>query len=94
MSRTRYLIAYDISAARRLGRGSKHTEGYGDRLQYSVFICDLTGAEFVAWKEDILDVMELTRDSVVTINLGPPGTRPIGNLGTPRHLPTQGPTIV
>lgn len=94
MSRSRFLVAYDIAEPRRLRRVIKVMEGYGERLQYSVFLCDLSGMELIAWKRDILDVINLAEDSVVSIDLGPPGSRPIRVLGTPRHLPTEGPVIV
>ena len=37
-----YLIAYDIRDDRRLRRVAKTLEGYGTRLQFSVFRCRLT----------------------------------------------------
>jgi CRISPR-associated protein Cas2 len=37
-----YLIAYDIRDAKRLYRVAKHLNGYGNRLQYSVFRCRLS----------------------------------------------------
>ena len=47
MARRRFLIAYDISDPKRLRRVCKTMEEYGDRLQYSVFICDLSRAELI-----------------------------------------------
>lgn len=37
-----YLICYDIRDARRLRRAAKHLEGYGTRVQFSVFRCWLS----------------------------------------------------
>lgn len=95
MARRRYLIAYDISHPRRLRRVIKVMEGFGDRLQYSVFLCDLSAVELPRWRSAILDEILLTEDSVVLIDLGPLGASAmIGTIGTPRRLPAQGGTIV
>ena len=45
MARRRYLIAYDIRDPQRLRRICKLMEAHGERLQYSVFICDLSRGE-------------------------------------------------
>ena len=42
MSRRRYLVAYDIRDDRRLRSIAVCTEGYGNAIQYSVFVCDLS----------------------------------------------------
>lgn len=95
MARRRFLIAYDISDPARLRRVIKVMESYGQRLQYSVFICDLSGIELVAWSADIQAVIKLTEDSVVRIDLGDVGlSADIHVLGTSRRLPRHGPTIV
>ncbi|MDO5682263.1 MAG: CRISPR-associated endonuclease Cas2 [Propionibacteriaceae bacterium] len=95
MSRRRYLIAYDISDAKRLRRVLKVMEAYGTRLQYSVFLCDLTKAETLSWRSDILDVIELDKDSVVRIDLGA-AAKPamVDVIGLPRNLPRQGVHII
>ena len=36
-----YLVAYDIPDDGRRTRLARVLEGYGDRIQYSVFLCDL-----------------------------------------------------
>jgi CRISPR-associated protein Cas2 len=41
-----YIISYDIPSDRRRTRLAKLLEGYGSRVQYSVFECDLTTAQF------------------------------------------------
>lgn len=95
MARRRYLIAYDIGDPARLRRVIKVMESYGQRLQYSVFLCDLSGVELVDWRSDIMDVIRTTEDSVVHIDLGPVEvSAPIGIIGTGRRLPVRGPTIV
>jgi len=41
MSRIRYLVSYDISNPKRLRKVARSLEGFGVRLQYSVFECPL-----------------------------------------------------
>lgn len=94
MTRQRYLIAYDIREPARLRRVIKVMESFGDRLQYSVFLCDLTGMETIRWREKITEVVDLKHDSIVKIDLGPPGSRSIEMLGAPARLPRTGPTVV
>lgn len=95
MARHRYLIAYDISEPKRLRRVIKVMEAYGERLQYSVFLCDLSRQELVAWKRDIMAIIARDQDSIVRIDLGPLGaSSAIDVIGTPRNLPTSGSTVV
>lgn len=44
-ARNWYLVCYDIRDDLRLRRVAKLLEGYGERLQYSVFRCRLTPRE-------------------------------------------------
>lgn len=95
MARRRYLIAYDISDPVRLRRVIKVMEAYGQRLQYSVFLCDLSRSEELSWRGEMLDVVNLAADSVVQIDLGPTGaSAAVSVMGTPRSLPQAGPTVV
>ena len=94
MARRRFLIAYDISDPKRLRRVIKVMESYGQRLQYSVFLCDLSGVELMDWQSDILAVVKLTEDSVVRLDLGAvDACVPVNVIGTSRRLPHAGPTI-
>lgn len=40
-------MAYDVREARRLRRVHKVCKTYGDPLQYSLFVCDLSRQELV-----------------------------------------------
>jgi CRISPR-associated protein Cas2 len=44
----RVVISYDISDDKRRREVAKTMEGYGYRVQYSVFECDLTGQQIKA----------------------------------------------
>lgn len=71
MSRHRYVVCYDVREPKRLRKTHKTLLGYGDPLQYSVFVCDLSPVERVLMEEAVRQVVELPEDSVVVIDLGP-----------------------
>ena len=52
MSQHWHLLAYDVRDDRRLRRTAKILEGYGERLQYSVFRCRLSDRQLerLRWK--------------------------------------------
>jgi CRISPR-associated protein Cas2 len=73
MARRRFLVAYDIRDDRRLRRIAGCMEGYGLRVQYSVFVCDLSEQEKVLMRGDIEGLMKMSEDSVMIIDLGAAG---------------------
>lgn len=90
MARRRYLIAYDIADPVRLRRICAIMEGHGERLQYSVFLCDLSLGERAELEEAVVRVMNLAHDSIVQIDLGP-AANPVWMraLGRPRRPPPR-----
>ena len=95
MARRRYLMAYDIADPKRLRRICTLMEDHGERLQYSVFLCDLTLGELAELDSAVTTVMHLQEDSVVQIDLGPlHASAAVRALGRPRHLPATGARIV
>ena len=48
-------------------------EGYGTRIQYSVFVCDLSDQEKVIMRSDMEALMKASEDSVMVIDLGQAG---------------------
>ncbi len=73
MARRRYLVAYDIRDDRRLRSIAACMEGYGTRIQYSVFVCDLSDQEKIIMRGDIEALMRSSEDSVMVIDLGHAG---------------------
>lgn len=69
--RTRYLLCYDVRDDRRLRRVGKLAEEFGYRLQYSVFVCDLSEVERARFERRLDDVLNLRVDAAVLIELGP-----------------------
>lgn len=70
MARRRYLVAYDIRDDRRLRMIAGCMDGYGTRIQYSVFVSDLSSRELVLMRSDIESLMKMTEDSVMIVDLG------------------------
>jgi CRISPR-associated protein Cas2 len=55
--RSHYLITYDIASDSRRTRLSRLLEGYGDRVQYSVFEADLS-------RKDVQDILRSAENLV------------------------------
>lgn len=94
MARRRFLIAYDIASPKRLRRVCKIMEGYGERLQYSVFVSDLSPTELLHARAEVEQQMLMTEDSVVIVDLGEAEGARFLFLGRHRPLPTSGPRII
>lgn len=89
-ARTRYLLAYDIRNPGRLRRVHEVAKAWGDPLQYSVFVCDLTRAELIGLRSELVEEMNEREDSVSIFNLGEPqgrGLDCIEFIGRRRPLP-------
>ncbi|HLI31568.1 MAG TPA: CRISPR-associated endonuclease Cas2 [Solirubrobacteraceae bacterium] len=89
--RRRYLLAYDIRHPRRLRRVHRVASDFGEALQYSVFVCDLTDVELVGLKQRLLEEIKATEDSVSIFDLGAATTRGVSCielLGVRRDLPS------
>jgi CRISPR-associated protein Cas2 len=73
--RRRYLVAYDIRDDQRLRAIATCCEGYGDRIQYSVFIADLSATEIYAMRQALEGLMNQAVDSIMIIELGMAGDK-------------------
>jgi len=71
MSRIRYLVSYDISHPKRLRRVAKAMEGFGVRLQYSVFECPLDEMRLAKLKATLHPLINHDEDQVLFVSLGP-----------------------
>ncbi len=95
MARRRYLVAYDIRDDRRLRVIAGCMEGYGTRIQYSVFVCDLSSYEKVTMRTDLEALMKASEDSVMVIDLGLAGdSSRFLFLGHHQRLPATSTVIV
>ena len=71
MARTRYLVSYDICNPKRLRRVAKVMEGFGVRLQYSVFECPLDAMRLAQVKSALGPILNHDEDQVLFVSLGP-----------------------
>ena len=71
-----HLVSYDVRDAKRLRRVAKVLEGYGVRVQYSIFSCQLSerARERLRWElakvmddEDELLIFGICRDCMKTL---------------------------
>ena len=70
MSRLRYLVSYDISDPKRLRKVARSLEGFGVRLQYSVFECPLDAMRLAQLKAALAPEMDYDQDQVLFVSLG------------------------
>jgi CRISPR-associated protein Cas2 len=94
MARRRYLLAYDIRDPCRLRLVARCAEGYGDRVQYSVFICDLSDTELVRLKISLEAVINTREDSVIIIDLGGADASRFSFVGQHIKLPDDAALII
>lgn len=96
-NRRRHLVAYDICDPKRLRKVHKVLVSYGYPVQYSVFICDLTVQEKIAFKWDLKEVIDHRLDRVAIVDLGDTdstSTDRFEYLGVPLDLPSDTNVII
>lgn len=59
-----YVVTYDIPCDKRRRKVSKLLEGYGQRVQYSVFECVLTDNKYQELQKRLAKRVKLAEDSV------------------------------
>ena len=85
------VVAYDVrtedkAGRRRLRRVAKLCQNFGQRVQFSVFECDLNPSEKTALESELAEVINHNEDQVIFVVLGPAegrGDRVITALGVP-----------
>lgn len=65
------LVSYDISNQKRWRKVFKIMKDYGEHVQYSVFICQLTDVQEALLKSKLDDVVHQQGDQVMFVHLGP-----------------------
>jgi CRISPR-associated protein Cas2 len=94
--RNTYLVAYDIRDSDRLRNVHQKMIGFGEPIQYSVFICDLSSGELITMKMRLLELINLNEDSLVIVDLGVAkggGAKKIDCIGKPIELPKRRPYV-
>ena len=95
--RREYLVCYDVSNPKRLQTIHKRMLGFGDPLQYSVFLCSLSDTEKVLMEGAVHDTINHREDCVLVIDLGASGgnwERRFEFIGMRKDIPERGPVVV
>ena len=62
-----YVVSYDITSDRRRNKIAKALEGYGTRIQYSVFECRLTEKKYKEMYRKLMQLMTDEEDGSIRI---------------------------
>lgn len=92
------LITYDVNTTtgqgvRRLAKVAKVCTNYGQRVQNSVFECLVDNTQLAMIKKQILDIIDVERDSVRYYVLGEQYKNQIEHVGQERGMDLSGPLI-
>ena len=93
------VITYDVDTTdaagrRRLRRLAKACQDYGQRVQFSVFECEVAPAVWIKMRARLLDEMKPDKDSLRFYFLGADGKRRIEHHGNRKPLDLDGPLLL
>lgn len=93
------LITYDVETnapggAKRLRRVAQACKNWGQRVQYSVFECDVDPAQWTALRARLMAEIDPEKDSLRFYFLGASGRRRVEHVGAKPALNLDGPLIV
>lgn len=93
------LVTYDVSTEneagrRRLRRVAKICEGYGQRVQDSVFECTLDERHLALLEDRLTRAIDHTADSLRIYRLREPFTRYVVRLGVDRRISFDDPLVL
>lgn len=94
--RSYYLVSYDIAEPRRLRRVFKTMRDFGDGIQLSVFLCQLTELDRATLERRLLETINQRQDQIIFVKLGavegpptaPPRCEVLGRPLTPGFVRT------
>lgn len=93
------LIAYDVNTEtqagrRRLRRVARTCLDRGQRVQNSVFECEVDPAQWAALRARLIEEIDPTHDSLRFYRLGAEGRRRVEHIGAKPILDLDGPLIL
>lgn len=93
------VICYDVSTVegegqRRLRRVAKACKDYGQRVQFSVFECEVDPAQWTVLRQRLIDEIDAEVDSLRFFFLGANWRRRIEQIGAKKSYDPDGPLIV
>ena len=93
------LVSYDVrtesaGGKRRLRRVAKACLDWGQRVQFSVFECEVDPAQWAALKARLLNEIDCEQDSLRFYFLGANGRRRVEHVGAKPALDLGGPLVI
>ena len=93
------LVTYDVSVEtrsgrRRLRRVSRACLDYGQRVQQSVFECEVEPAQWTVLRARLIGEIDPATDSLRFYRLGADGRRRVEHVGTKAVLDLEGPIVL
>lgn len=92
------LVTYDVNTEtavgrRRLRRVARACLDFGQRVQNSVFECEVDPAQWTALRARLLEEIDPERDSLRFYRLGADGRRRVEHVGAKPVLDLEGPLV-
>lgn len=92
------LVAYDVrtdtpAGRRRLRRVAKICLDFGQRVQNSVFECEVDPAQWTALRASLIAEIDVAQDSLRFYRLGADGKRRVDHVGAKPILDLDGPLV-
>ena len=92
------LVTYDVNTQdaaghKRLRRVARACLDWGQRVQYSVFECEVDQAQWIALRTRLLAEIEPVRDSLRFYRLGKAGKSTVEHVGAKPILDLEGPLV-
>jgi CRISPR-associated protein Cas2 len=93
------VVSYDVETTspagrRRLRRVARACQDWGQRVQFSVFECDVDPAQWTALRSRLLGEIDAGRDSLRFYFLGADGRRRIEHVGSKAVRDLTGPLVI
>lgn len=92
------LISYDVKmddsgGPRRLRRVAKACKNFGQRVQYSVFECNVDPAQWAKLRQQLIDEIDSKKDSLRFYFLGSNWRRRVEHMGAKEPVDLEGPLV-
>jgi len=92
------LVSYDVATInngqKRLRRVAKKCLDYGQRVQYSVFECNVDPAQWAVLRQRLIDEIDPLTDSLRFYFLGSNWKRRVEHIGAKKVADLEGPLVV
>ena len=76
-----WIVAYDICDKKRLRKVARCCEDFGERKQFSVFLCRISLTDFAKLRARLYDLINLSEDQVLFIPLCGKCVQTIDSIG-------------